>query len=211
MKLTEIGPTKINWDTLDDPHNHAHLSHSAHSMCEATGVHQCVSMPQVRSLNEATYKELASMIDGNFLSQKIRADALNGIQLQGFDDDTARFFINSSEYTSNRIRYQCSVKFDQWDDVLQDSDFNNNERARMLLWVGNIRLHCTCPSFLFHGYAFLLNTLDASIYPEVRNPTKTNPDERGIVCKHLNRILRVLPFYSGQIAAELKRQGGGKP
>lgn len=211
MRLSKIAPTKINWDTVEAPHSHSHLCHSATDLCEATGIHQCVSMPEVRSLNEATYKELAGMIDGNFLSQKVRADALNGIQLQGFDDNMAQFVINSSEYQSNRIKYQCAVKFDEWDDVLQDGSFNNNERARMLLWVGNIRLHCTCPSFLYHGYQYLLGAVDASIYPEDRKPQKSNPDERGIVCKHLNRILRVLPFYSGDIAAEMKRQSGGRP
>lgn len=211
MRLSKLAPTKINWDTVESPQRHAHLSYSANNLCEATGVHQCVSMPQVRSLNEATYKEIASLIDGNFLSQKVRADALNGIQLQGFDDNIMRFVINSSEYQTNRIRYQCSVKFDEWDEVLQDGEFNNNERARMLLWIGNIRLHCTCPSFLYHGYQYLLGAIDASIYPEERKPQSQNPDERGIVCKHLNRILRVLPFYSGNIAAEMKRQSGGRP
>ena len=206
MKLNKISPIRINWDTVEPAQQCSHLAHDSHALCEATGVHQCVGMEGVRGLNEATYKELASMIDGNFLQQKIRSDALNGIKLLGFDDNVMRFQINSSEFQNNRIKYMCSVQFDDWDEIGQDADLNFNEKARMLLWVGNIRLHCTDPSFLFWGYQYLLTSLDAAIYPEERKPAERNPGERGIVCKHLNRILRVLPFYSGSIASELKRQ-----
>jgi len=167
-----------------------------------------VNMKEYSQLNEATYKDIASLIDGNFLQQKVRADALNGIQLIGFDGNVMNFLINSSEIERNRIRYQCSVMFDQWDELGQDADFNFNERARMMLWVGDIRLHCTCPSFLYWGYQYICTVLDAAIYPEVRYPKIRNPGERGVVCKHLNRILRVLPFHNAKIASELKTQFG---
>lgn len=206
MRLTNINTNRVVWGSEFHPNDFANISHDSHALCECTGVHQCMDIAESRKLNEATYKELATMVDGNFLNQKVRADVLNGIKLDRFEDNTVHFIINSSEFDSNRIQYQCSVKFDDWDDIAQDNSFNFSEKARMLLWVGNIRLHCTCPSYSYHGYQYLLSVLDASIYPETRSPKKTNPDQRGIVCKHLNRILRVLPFYSGDIAAELKRQ-----
>jgi hypothetical protein len=196
------------WETTRTPHQHRHLDGDACALCEATGIHQVVRMEDVRTLNEATYKELAGMIDGNFLSQKVRSDALDGIRLLGFEGNIMRFRINSSEFAQNRIQYQCSVQFDDWDEVGPDPDLNYAEKARLLLWVGNIRLHCTDPSYLYWGYNYLLTVLDAAIYPEERKPVIRNPQERGIVCKHLNRILRVLPFYSGKIAAELKSQFG---
>lgn len=208
MRLAEVRPAQITWDTRHDPHDHRECSHQVDEFCSHTGVHQCIRMEQVRGLNEATYKELAGMIDGNFLNQKIRADALNGIKLAGIEGNTMQFLINSSEYAQNRIQYQCSVQFDQWEEVSQDTDLNFVEKARLLLWVGNIRLHCTDPSFLYWGYQYLLTALDAAVYPEERKPQVKNPDERGIVCKHLNRILRVLPFYSGDIAKALKAQYG---
>jgi len=160
------------------------------------------------ALNEVTYKELASGIDGNFLNQKVRADALKGIRYVGFDDNVMNFMVNSSKFDENHIQYKVSIMFDQWDELGQDTSFNFAERARMLLWVGDIRLHCTDPSFLYWGYQYILTVFDASIYPEERPPRVRNPGERGIVCKHLNRVLRVLPFHSGEIATELKRQFG---
>jgi len=210
MRLNFVQPVQGLWETRTAPNQHRHLDGDACALCEATGVHQVVSMEDVRALNEATYKELAGMIDGNFLSQKVRADALDGIKLMGFEDNIMRFRINSSEFAQNRIQYQCSVQFDDWDQVGHDRDLNYNEKARLLLWVGNIRLHCTDPSYLYWGYNYLLTVLDAAIYPEERKPVIRNPGERGIVCKHLNRILRVLPFYSGDIAKALKTQFGSQ-
>ncbi len=167
-----------------------------------------IDMKEYSALNEATYKDIASLIDPNFLNQKVRADALRGLELSGFEQNIMQFLINSSKFEENRIRYSCSVLFDQWDEIGQDPDFNFVERARMLLWVGDIRLHCTCPSFLYWGYQYILSVLDASIYPERRTPSIRNPGDRGSVCKHLHRVMKVLPFYSGEIASAMKRQFG---
>lgn len=166
-------------------------------------------MGDVRTVNETTYKELGQLIDGNFLNQKVRADQLTGIRYVGFKpDDIMNFHVNSSEHASNRIRYTNSIQFDQWEEIGTDPDFNFMERARLLLWVGDIRVHCTCPSFLYWGYQYMCTVMDAAVYPEERFPRERNPAERGIVCKHLNRVLRVLPFHNAQIASELKRQFG---
>lgn len=183
--------------------------------------HVVVSMSEVAKLNEpaygrvppnlteATYKDLASLIDGDFLNQEVRASQLRGVREVGFKpENTMNFHVDSSEFSNNRIKYTNSVLFDQWEEIGSDPDFNFMERARLLLWVGDVRLHCTCPSFLYHGYQYMCTVLDAAIYPEERFPRINNPAERGIVCKHMNRTMKVLPFHSGSIAKELKKQFG---
>lgn len=200
---------RADWSSSQPAMQFHHLSDDPSGLCEATGTHQCMNLEATPILNEATYKEITTMIDGNFLNQKIRSDALAGVSLGTIEDNILRYIVDSSEFASNRIQYQCSVLFDEWDEINQDTELNYAEKARMLLWVGNIRLHCTCPSFLYHGYQYLLAVIDAAIYDEVRKPVIKNPGERGIVCKHMNRILTVLPFYSGKIATELKRQNEG--
>jgi len=186
------------------------VDYSSHSsVCGHHGPHVAIPMRTVAYLNEATYKDIGSMVDGNFLSQKLRSDELTGVRFVGFEpDDVMNFHVNSSESEKNRIRYTNSIQFDEWDDIGADPDLDFTERARMLLWAGNIRVHCTCPSFLYWGYQYMATVLDAAIYPEERYPSERNPAERGIVCKHLNRVLRVLPFHSGDIAKEMKRQFG---
>lgn len=173
--------------------------------------HPYINLPikTIATLNEATYKELGQLVDGNFLSQHVRAEELDGIRFVGFEPEgVMNFHVNSSKHTKNRIKYTNSIQFDEWEEVGSDPDLNFVERARMLLWVGNIRLHCTCPSFLYWGYQYMCTVLNAAIYPEERFPRERNPGERGIVCKHLNRVLRVLPFHSGEIAREAKKQFG---
>lgn len=208
MKLTDLQDDKLvgNW-----MHHHTDL-------CEAQGCRHIpsklneVMFPMIefrqQLLDEASYRELAGLIDGNFLNQNVRAEELKTIRYAGFDGDTMIFNVNSREFEDNSIVYKCLIQFVDWDQIGQDNDLDNNEKARMLLWVGNIKLWCADPSFQYFGYNYLLSVLDAAIYPEVRKPVKKNPQERGSVCKHLNRVLRVLPFYLGDIAKELKRQFG---
>jgi len=179
------------------------------SVCEHYRPYINLPIQTVATLNEATYKELGQLVDGNFLSQHVRAEELDGIRFVGFEPEgVMNFHVNSSKHTKNRIKYTNSIQFDEWEEVGSDPDLNFVERARMLLWVGNIRLHCTCPSFLYWGYQYMCTVLNAAIYPEERFPRERNPGERGIVCKHLNRVLRVLPFHSGEIAREAKKQFG---
>ena len=182
-------------------------SHS--SVCNHYRPYVSVDMADVRVVNEATYKDLGTLVDGNFLKQKIRAEELTFVRYVGFDpEDIMNFHVNSSNHTKNRIKYTNSIQFDQWEEIGVDPDFDFTEKARLLLWVGDIRLHCTCPSFLYWGYQYMCTVLDAAIYPEERFPRIRNPSERGIVCKHLNRVLRVLPFHNGKMASELKAQFG---
>jgi hypothetical protein len=204
MKLTNLSypegsiesPSCEHHYCSDTPEDHDHMS------MDVTDLH---SLWGWNNVNEATYKELGTLIDGNFLNQKIRASALEGVMFDGVEEDTLMFRMKSSEFEKNRIIYQCMIKFDNWDEIGQDPDLNYVEKARMLLWTGNIRVHCSDPSFLYY-YQYITTVLDASIYPEDRKPVRNNPQERGIVCKHLNRVLQVLPFHSGKIASAMKAQ-----
>jgi hypothetical protein len=206
MKLNSIKPIEgsIEQPTgnhhycSDSPEDHQHL------LLNASDLH---SMWGWDNLKEGTYTELASLIDGNFLNQRIRASALEGVIFGGVEEDTIIFRVKSSKYATNRIIYRCMVKFDQWDEVGQDAELNNNEKARMLLWTSNIRIHCSDPSWLYY-YQWVATQYDAAVYPEERRPVKMNAGETGICCKHLNRVLRVLPFHSGNIAKAMKAQFG---
>jgi len=159
-------------------------------------------------LNEATYEEVASLIDGNFLLQNVRYKQLQRAKFDHFEDNTMVFSVPSSENNKNNIVYDVRVQFVNWDEIGNDTDFNFNEKARLLLWTSDIKLHCTDPSFLYWGYQYLLTAIDASIYPEERKPVVRNPQERGIVCKHARLVLQVLPFNMGYIAQEMKNQFG---
>lgn len=178
------------------------------SLCEVYQPRLVGKFGDYAQLNEISYKELAAGIDKDFLNQRVRADALDAPQLVGFQNNIMNWRVRSSEFTQNRIVYLDSVLFEEWDEIGQDPNMNFNEKARLALWASNIKLHCTCPSYLYWGYQYILTVLDAAIYPETRFPKIRNPRERGIFCKHLNKVFQVLPFYLGDIAKEFRRQFG---
>lgn len=193
-----------------------HLDDREH-MCETFQPQLIVNLKEYNQINEVTYKEIASGIDNEFLRQGPRARALQAPRYMGFEGNLMNWRVPSSEISENGIVYINQVKFDDWDQVGQDPTLNFRERAMFLLWASNIRLHCTCPSFLYWGYQYILTVFDAAIYPETTRPGKypgqewrrRNWQEKGMVCKHLNRVLQVLPFHSGKIAVEMKNQFGG--
>lgn len=153
-------------------------------------------------LNESTYKEIATLIDPNFLDQGLKAQQLKNIQLKGFEGNVMILEIDSS---MGNGKYRNMFRLPQMAELVHDSEVTPMEAAKLLVWAGDVQLHCTCPSFLYHGYQYMLTVLDSSIYPEDRRPKRNNPQERGIVCKHLNRTLKAFPFYIGDIAKEIKR------
>jgi len=194
-----VAPTNEHHYCDDCPTDHVHLTMDSYELHSLWGWDD---------LYEDTYRDVAALIDGNFLNQKIRTEALESAILERVDEDTLVFGVKSSEYETNHIVYQCLVQFDNWDEVGQDPDLNAVEKARLLLWTGNIKLHCSDPSFLYWGYQWIETQYDIAIYPEDRPPVKNNPQHRGICCKHLNLTLQVLPFNSGKIATAMKEQFG---
>jgi hypothetical protein len=172
------------------------------------------------ALREATYKELAALIDPNFLRQGIRARALRGVYFQGFFNpnqasgagvsDTMWFKVTSSLEVYNGLMYDCFVRFLAWDEIGNDVDLNNREKAMMCLWTSDLQLDCNDMSFKYWGYQYILTQLNASIRPQQIFPHVRNPHLQGVVCKHLNRVLKALPFHTGDIAKEISKQFGGK-
>lgn len=164
-----------------------------------------IRWPKLKLDESLDYKEIAKMIDSDFLLQGVRAEALTGVRLSKIDDaDHQMVFLMQS--SKGQPYYVCTVRFKdyEWDLVVDDTTLKPIERARHLMFDGKVELNCTCPSFLYHGYRFLLDKHDASIYPENRPPKKNNPQQRGIVCKHMNRVIRAFPFYAADLAKHIK-------
>lgn len=64
-----------------------------------------------------------------------------------------------------------------------------------------------CPAFRYWGPAYILNLqkYDASYNDdELRPATKRNPKGYGALCKHLDRVMKVLPFYGSTLSKWIK-------
>lgn len=190
----------------------SHLDHSHGHVFERDG-RLWVSAPGpwiTSRVDEATYREIKARIDPNFLKQSVRSSVLTGLTLAGFDGDTMNFWINSSHWAENHTKYMDTVRFKEWEGIGSDLTMKPVERARMLMFNGNVELNCTCDSFLYWGYRYILTQMDASLIPENRPPVERNPQMRGVVCKHLNRTLNSFPFYTSDLAKQVREVFGAK-
>lgn len=50
---------------------------------------------------------------------------------------------------------------------------------------GNLKISCTCDAFLFQGYKYIAYKKGVGIDKETRSPDKTNPEKKGLACKHI--------------------------
>lgn len=160
-------------------------------------------------LDEFTYKDILHIIDPRDLPHRDYAPLIKFVRYVGIDDNTMKFFVPSPVGTTTPgglNMWNTYIQFVEWDAELRDTAINPVEAARLLLWSGNLRVHCPCPSFKFWGYQYILTQLDAAMFPEVRYPHIRNPQLKGIVCKHLRRTIKVLPFHLGDMAKAIKEQ-----
>jgi len=92
--------------------------------------------------------------------------------------------------------------------VSDKSKVDLRKLAKQFMDKVDIQLYCSCPADLYWGgqYVRSLAKYDANAgnRKETRPPKERNPKQYGAVCKHLDRLLKVLPFYSGTAARWIK-------
>lgn len=124
--------------------------------------------------------------------------------------------------SNTKIRYEQTVKFDSWD-LIKEKEISYSEKIKEAL-NGDIKVECNCPDFGYRGYAYMLAEQGAKFGPDdtwnkvsevggvvkktvedVSKPVITNPQQKGICCKHLTLILDNLETYVDKMA---KSEGG---
>lgn len=150
-------------------------------------------------LEEVYYKDIMAKVIPGWLPHRDYSHLVKSVHYKGHKGNTMRFFV------PNRYNgWHNYIRFEEWDEQVQDLSITPVEASRLLFWGANIKLHCTCPAFLFWGSQYILTQANAAIVPEVRYPHIRNPQMKGIVCKHLKKTLKVLPFHLGDIAKAIK-------
>lgn len=71
---------------------------------------------------------------------------------------------------------------------------------------GDIKIKCTCDAFLYQGYRYISWKADSGIDRETRPPNITNPERKGMACKHILAALNKLKSDYSSIYALLKAQ-----
>jgi hypothetical protein len=152
-------------------------------------------------LDEMYYKDFMKEINPNNLPHRDYAPLIKYVRYVATKKDTMKYFV------PNHLNgWNTFIQFTEWDEQVKDLSITPQEAARLLLWGGNLKLHCQCPAYKFWGSQYILSQLDSAIVPEARFPHMRNPNLKGVVCKHLNRTLKVLPFHLGDMATQIKKQ-----
>ena len=158
-------------------------------------------------LDEETYKEIIRDITGNstpgaILHNLPYRDWAPLIKFSRYVDHKGNIF---KYFVPNQYNgWNTYLQFMDWDEQLVDPSITPTEMARLLLWAGDIRVHCSCPAYKFWGHQYVATQHEAAIIPENRFPAIRNPQLKGQLCKHLRVSIKTVPFHLGEIAQAIK-------
>jgi len=136
-----------------------------------------------------------------------------GLRLDDQDANTWKFRIHSG--TKDDVWYDAYLHFKNVRPTLEvlvkdrrlwiadRSRVDFRKLAKEFMNKVDIQLKCSCPADLYWGSQYIrsLGKYDAKFTnPETRPPKVRNPKQYGMVCKHLDRLLKALPFYGSTMA-----------
>ena len=130
------------------------------------------------------------------------------VRLEKITDDGVMHWTAKAVTTKGVERWKQEVKLKDWDEALELDDLNFKERANLAIF-GDLEVSCNDPSWLYWGYKYIATQLDYNEGDsENRAPKIRNPNEEGVVCKHLISVLKALPFYISEVAGAMKKVKG---
>jgi len=183
------------------------------------------------NVKEATLSQLArkqksiTRLFPDFFSNPIKVRGVvsrGGVRMSGMDKDTWHFKIHSG--SEEGTWYDAHVR---WKNIGPDlerlvADRRNWNRAKTKIDLrklaakffktADVELECSCPADLFWGKHYIRSQDKYRAKygePENRPPDIRNPKKYGAYCKHLQVLMRVLPFYKSTMANWLKREYKG--
>jgi hypothetical protein len=114
------------------------------------------------------------------------------------------------ESFSDDKKYVLVVKFEDFQKIMSDSELSTARQKAFALVKGpmsSFRVHCTCPSYRYN-YQYVATGKDAAAVPQDTPADLTNPSNRGVVCKHLDVLISVLPMNAMRFVSAIKAQMG---
>lgn len=140
-----------------------------------------------------------------------------GVRLRNIEKDKWTFKVHSG--TKEDVWYDVVVRWKDLEKSVEDlvSDrrnwTKNKKRADLkkiaskLFNEGDVELSCDCDAEKYWGPAYQLTQRHAKYgEPEERSPDIRNPKQYGQYCKHIQVLMRTLPFYQTTIANWLGKE-----
>ena len=159
-----------------------------------------------RSLLEFTYNDLRGSVQSKIRDRSKKLPS--GTKYVKFDKKSGvlSFKTESQTHPGTGLDWKQRIKLLDLSVALDipDPKLKMLDRVRLACY-GDLQVECSCPSFKYWGFRYIMTQLDSVLgKKEKRMPKVRNPKLDGTVCKHLDSALAVLPFISSDIVKELK-------
>lgn len=155
----------------------------------------------VIKLKEILQELTKTDIDSNYEGPTAKQYSIHAA-FRAFDPKTNIIIFKVWDFLGSKKQHQVKFRMVDYDSIRADDDFPE-EKLKMALTAGELQVHCTCKGFTFNGFAYITHTLDSNLKPNTIKPTIRNPQEIGIVCKHIKGLLDNINKYIPTIARRL--------
>lgn len=165
-------------------------------------------MIRLQDLLEYTYKDLRTDAKDSFLQIRKKSNTNTtgthyvGVSKKGLLKFKTPSFTNGTE---EYIQYIRLLDFDKTIKKFKSTLPAYNIVKKII--EGDIKIHCTDPSWKYWGFQYKGTINNYAIKPETRAPVVRNPKVKGSVCKHLDNALYTLPFLTKTITRDLIKMG----
>lgn len=177
----------------------------------------------IEQLNEATFDTIRrkhrsiKRLFPDFDYKTRGVERKGGLRLVNQDNTRWMFKVHSG--TKDDVWYDNYILFKDVGDTLKKVVLNRRlwskssgkvdmrAVAREFMKRVDVEVKCTCPAFQYWGSAYILSLAKYQAKytdDETRPPNIRNPRQYGAVCKHLDRVLKVLAFYNTTMIKWLK-------
>jgi hypothetical protein len=154
-----------------------------------------------------TIEQLVYARDPKFLNKDERIRQLENPELDKVFGSTVQYKTKSSKFDVNKKKYLQRILFQDFAILARDKDIPIMDAVNYAIEDGDVRIRCSCPSFLYHGWAYLGTQMDYlyGIPRENRPPVVRNPKYRSVGCKHIVQALLQLKKDKTDIMKEFAK------
>ncbi len=158
------------------------------------------------TLLEMTYPEIVSRASKGTLGRKIQ---VKGQRIESFfnkvDKNGDLYFFSTSQ-TTPPFRWMQILRFSSIYLSRTPLSFRNITHFKEFLMHDDVIVWCTCPMYKYF-MQYTATQRGYSRIAEKRPSPIRNPHGEGSVCKHLYRVLTVLPFHTSEIVRDMRKRG----
>lgn len=144
-----------------------------------------------------TGKELLDAEDMNFIHRREHLAELSEPEVKYAYANTLVMEIKSSQYGkkvkggTNVTKYKIFVLFEDFYTIGADKDIDFEDAIDYAINFSDWHVRCTCPSMLYFGFSYQATAMRYlyGVPRENRFPKIRNPNLRGTMCKHCDKVI----------------------